>query len=233
MAWKGHRHDRTATARGRRIGHSIGIRGRFRIRPESPNPRESDLVPTTMERPTIEVDSPTNTTATEAFVSRLKEYRHRIFAFIAKQIVRPEDVDDVFQRTSLVLWKKRHDYDPSGSYFHWACGIAYNEIRNYLTVQRRNRLHFDDELIALLAREAEQDDERSRARLAALRSCLSTLSDTQQSLLQRYYSGAATITEIAASSDRSRAAVHKQLARLRNKLRHCLRLRLSGKGGDR
>ena len=81
--------------------------------------------------------------ATDAFVGLLMEHRHRIYAFIAKQLANPADVEDVFQKTSVVLWKKMEQFDSDGSFFHWACGVAFNEVRNFLTVQRRGKLHFD------------------------------------------------------------------------------------------
>ena len=82
------------------------------------------------------------------------EHRHRIYAFIGKQLANPADVEDVFQKTSVVLWKKMEQFDLDGSFFHWACGIAFNEVRNFLTVQRRSKLHFDFDLLELLAQEA-------------------------------------------------------------------------------
>jgi len=183
-----------------------------------------------MTKPTPPSDWSTEDAVTDAFVARLMEHRHRIYAFIAKQLVNPADVEDVFQRTSIVLWKKMEDFDPEGSFFHWACGVAYNEVRNFLTVQRRNRLYFDAELLELLAEEAKDEEELSEARLDALRFCMSNLSDRQREILQRCYSGAASITEVAESLGRNRGALYKQIARLREKLLDCIRIRLAREG---
>lgn len=170
--------------------------------------------------------------STSTFVSRLMAHRHRIYAFIAKQLVNPADVEDVFQRTSIVLWQKMGQFDPDGSFFHWACGVAHNEVRNFLTVQRRSRLHFDLELVDLLAREAESEEELSEARLRALRKCMSHLSDQQQRILQECYAGATSVNEVAKGLSRNRDALYKQLARLREKLADCIRLHLAPQGGD-
>jgi RNA polymerase sigma-70 factor (ECF subfamily) len=183
-----------------------------------------------MTEPMPSSDLPTENEATDVFVARLMEHRHRIYAFIAKQLVNPADVEDVFQRTSIVLWKKMSEFDSEGSFFHWACGVAYNEVRNFLTVQRRSRLCFDAELIELLAAEAKDEDELSQARLDAMRSCMSHLSDRQQQILQQCYSGSASISEIAEDLGRNRGALYKQLARLREKLLDCIRIRLAQEG---
>ncbi len=122
-------------------------------------------------------------------------------------------------------------FDTEGSFFHWACGIAYNEVRNFLTVQRRSRLHFDAELVALLAEEAKEEEELSEARLQALRTCLRRLSARQQEILWRCYSGTTSMTNVAASLGKERGALYKQVARLREKLLDCIRVRLAQEGG--
>lgn len=167
---------------------------------------------------------------TAAFMALLMEHRHRLYAFIAKQLVNPADVEDVFQKTSIVLWKKLRDFDAQGSFFHWACGVAFNEVRNFLTVQRRSRLHFDVELVELMAREAAEEESLSESRLGALRYCLKELSERQQLILQQCYAGTESISEVANQLGRERTALYKQLARLREKLLACIRLRVSQSG---
>jgi len=165
-----------------------------------------------------------------AFMALLMQHRHRLYAFIAKQLVNPADVEDVFQKTSIVLWKKMSGFDPDGSFFHWACGIAFNEVRNFLTVQRRSRMQFDLELVELLAREAAEEESLSESRLDALRRCLSQLSDRQQFILRQCYAGTDSITSVAEQLGRERTALYKQLARLREKLLACIKLRLAQEG---
>lgn len=175
-------------------------------------------------------DIPPEADDTAAFMALLMQHRHRLYAFIAKQLVNPADVEDVFQKTSIVVWKKMSEFDPDGSFFHWACGIAFNEVRNFLTVQRRSRLHFDVELVELLADEAQSEGELSEARLSALQHCMARLSTRQQEILRRCYTGASTVTEVADALGRERGALYKQLARLKGKLIDCIRIRLAQEG---
>lgn len=169
---------------------------------------------------------------TDIFVKLLMEHRHRIYAFISKQLVNPADVEDVFQKTSVVLWKKMRQFDHDGSFFHWACGIAFHEVLNHLKRQRRSRLHFDIELVQLLAEEAAQEDALTESRLAALRHCMSSLSDRQQQILRRCYMGTDSITEVAEGLGRQRTALYKQLARLKAKLLDCIQHRIAIIGGE-
>jgi RNA polymerase sigma-70 factor, ECF subfamily len=169
---------------------------------------------------------------TDAFVTLLMEHRHRLYAFIAKQLINPADVEDVFQRTSIILWKKMSVFEPNSSFFHWACGIAFNEVRNFVTVQRRSRLQYDLALVELLAQEAAEEATLSESRLGALRHCLSQLSERQQWILRQCYAGTESITDVAQQLGRERTALYKQLARLREKLLACIRLRLAQEGAS-
>ena len=65
--------------------------------------------------------------------------------------------------------------------------------------------------------------ELTQARLKALDACLEKLSPRQQQILRRCYDGTSTISEVAGSLGRSRDALYKQLARLREKLSECIR----------
>jgi RNA polymerase sigma-70 factor, ECF subfamily len=130
------------------------------------------------------------------------------------------------------LWKKMNQFDRHGSFFHWACGIAFHEVLNFLKVQRRNKLHFDNELVQLLAAEAAEEAALTESRLAALRYCMKTLSERQQQILRNCYTGTDSITEVANRLGRQRTALYKQLARLREKLLACVRFRLAQEGAS-
>lgn len=186
--------------------------------------RETELTDSRAEPDSLSED------ATDAFVSLLVQHRHSLYAFIAKQLVNPADAEDVFQKTSLVLWKKMEQFDRDASFFHWACGIAFNEVRNFLTVQRRGKLHFDVDLIQLLAQEAAEEKELTDSRLSALRECLSKLPARQQQILRRCYMGTDSISDVADGLRRQRTAIYKQLARLKEKLRACIQQRMVAVG---
>lgn len=176
------------------------------------------------DRQPIELES------ADAFVELLVQHRHSLYSFIAKQLFNASDAEDVFQRTSLSLWKKKDTFDPEGSFFHWACGFAFNEVRNFLTTQRRNKLHFDLELTTLLAEEAREEEETSQNRLVALRECMTQLSQRQQEIMRRCYFGETSISEVAESLGRQRGALYKQIARLKDKLFDCIQLRIAQEG---
>lgn len=175
-------------------------------------------------------DSSYENDKTEQFVALLMGHRHRLYAFIAKQLVNPADVEDVFQKTSIVLWKKMEQFDVSKSFFHWSCGIAVNEVRNFLKTSKRGAIHFDPMLIDLIAEESIDEGTLTEHRLAALRLCIQELSQRQQQIVRRCYLGTESITDVADQMGRQRGALYKQLARLKGKLSDCIRLRVKLEG---
>lgn len=173
----------------------------------------------------------TNGSNEDQFVSLLVKSRHRLYAFIAKQLVNLDDTEDVYQQTCIVLWKKMEQYDPNASFIHWAFGIAFNEVRNFIRVKSRKKLCFDEELVALLAKEAEEESYTSERRLSALRECLSQLPPVQNKLVQQCYLGSQSISEVASTMGKERGAIYKQLARLKAKLASCIHQRIKLREG--
>ena len=171
-----------------------------------------------------------NDSSTDEFVKQLTRHRHALFAFILKQVVNATDAEDIFQQTTVVLWRKKDQFYENASFFHWACGIAYNEVRNHRRTQGRSRLYFDDDLVALIAQESQEEQTLSEARRVALNACLASLQERQQKLIQRCYIGNDSISEVAAALGQRREIVYKQLARLKKKLMSCVRSRLAAEG---
>src|SRR3954447_10189113 len=69
-----------------------------------------------------------------------------LFGYIYSLVRDLDDADDLFQQTSLVLWDKFEQFDPSRSFVGWACGVARYEVLNFLRARIRHRLYFSDEL---------------------------------------------------------------------------------------
>ena len=58
----------------------------------------------------------------------MNESRHTSLALLPNE----QDAQDVFQRTSLVLWQKFDQFDSDRDFLPWACGVAHYEVRNFL-----------------------------------------------------------------------------------------------------
>src|SRR3954462_8907449 len=110
------------------------------------------------------------------FAACLRQHQARLYGYIHALLRDLNDADDLFQQTTLILWKKFALYDPGRSFFSWACGIARLEIANFLRSRGRQRLYFSDDLNQLLVEaQAEVHDDELESRRAALTVCVEKL----------------------------------------------------------
>jgi RNA polymerase sigma-70 factor (ECF subfamily) len=162
----------------------------------------------------------------DEFLRLFSSHSQRIYEFILTLVLRQADADEIFQDTSLILWKKFDSYDPAGNFRAWACRIAYLEVLQLRRSSRR--LHtFSDEALALLAEKAIAHSEDRGQRQAALEQCLEQLQPQDREMIeQRYYHRRAP-KEIATQKACSVYTVYRALARVHAALLKCVKIRLA------
>lgn len=133
------------------------------------------------------------------FVAQLVQHQRRIYAFIGSLVHHQADIEDLYQQTCLLLWKKHEQYDGSREFLPWACGFAKHEVFNYLRKRdKRGRVYLSEQVLAEIAEEHLRTEAEGDARRELLDGCLAKLQDRQRGLLRRCYEGTHTIKEIAA-----------------------------------
>jgi RNA polymerase sigma-70 factor (ECF subfamily) len=142
-----------------------------------------------------------------------------------------DDAEDLFQQTTVILWKKFDEYDATRSFLSWACGIGRLEAMNFLRARGRQKLYFSDELNLLLveAQEAFPEDEQEERR-AALSGCVEKLREGDRQLLQEVYAGGASPTQVAERLGRIPQSVQNSLRRIRRVLFECIERTLAQQG---
>src|SRR6185295_6388849 len=133
--------------------------------------------------------------------------------------------EDVFQRTSLILWQKFDQWDPAYDFLAWACGVAFYEVRNFIRVASR------DPLRETLSKERTATLKQRDDRVAALQDCLKKLDQGERELLQRAYVDEESIRELAARDGRAAQTLYNRLNLLRKRLLECSDLRVGLQGG--
>jgi RNA polymerase sigma-70 factor (ECF subfamily) len=158
------------------------------------------------------------------FAECLRQHQSQLFGYINSLLRNLSDADDLFQQTSLILWKKFPEYDRSRSFLSWACGIARFEIANFLRARNRQHLYFTDELNLLLieTHEALKQDEIDRRR-EALSRCTAKLRANDRTLLEDCYRESSSVATVAEQKGRSPQSVHNSLRRIRRALFECIR----------
>jgi RNA polymerase sigma-70 factor (ECF subfamily) len=166
----------------------------------------------------------------EQFLEHFAQHHQRLLAYIFSLLPREQDAQDVFQKTSLVLWRKYGQFDPEGDFLAWACGVAYYEVRNFLRIAGRSRLRFNDELLQTLADERQAHHERSDRRAAALGQCLQKLSPSDRQLIDQAYQGHQTIQQLAEQLSRAAQTIYNRLNLIRRRLFECVQRSLAEQG---
>ncbi len=165
------------------------------------------------------------------FSDWLIQHQTQLFGYIYSLVRNLDDADDLFQQTSLALWKKIDQYDPERSFLHWAFGVARYEVANFLRSRSRDRLYFSDELNVLLIEAHEGLQlEPPEERLDAMARCISKLRERDQELLEACYGRSMPIQELARSWGRSTQSIHNSLRRIRQALLDCVRRGLAREG---
>jgi RNA polymerase sigma-70 factor (ECF subfamily) len=168
----------------------------------------------------------------DQFVERFVRSQDRIYAYVATLLLNRADAEEVFQQTSLVLWKKWQQFDPDRDFVAWACGIAYYEVRNFLRQHRdRARVYLSEDVLEELGRVRLERHDALEARLGALKHCLEQLRPDSRELLERCYEGRDSIKTIAADLGQPPNALYMILKRLRRALFDCINRTLAAEGG--
>ena len=166
----------------------------------------------------------------DTFLRHYAREHQRLAAYIFSMLPNTADAEDVFQRTTLILWRKFDQYDPREEFLSWACGVAFYEVRNFLRVSSRQHLHFNDELLARIAEERPQVLAQHDERLAALTHCLRKLGAEDRKLVDGAYGGQRTIKELASDMGRASQTLYNRLAAIRRRLLECIERSVEGEG---
>ena len=163
----------------------------------------------------------------ELFLALFTKCQTRIQAFIRTLVHDSAQADDVFQSTSLVLWRSFATFRCDAEFLPWALGTARHQVLVHWRTQRRDRHVFSEALLADLADSTAAAVETAEARMAALEACIATLSDRQRELIRLFYGENQAAGAIASRWGRTVHAVYKALKVMRKALLDCVTKKLS------
>jgi RNA polymerase sigma-70 factor (ECF subfamily) len=162
------------------------------------------------------------------FAERLRQHRGRLFEYIHALVRNLAEADDVFQLTSLALWRRFDTYDSSRPFLNWAMGVARLEAFAWLRTRTRDRHRFSDEVTQLMLEAfAELPEKEASDREAALPGCVDKLTEADRFLLTECYHRETDVASVAARAGRSAQSVHNSLKRIRRALFDCIERSLS------
>ncbi|MST00868.1 MAG: sigma-70 family RNA polymerase sigma factor [Pedosphaera sp.] len=163
------------------------------------------------------------------FVQLLTATQSRLYAHLYTLLGGAEAARDVLQETNLVLWKKAAEYDLTRPFEPWAMSFARFQAMAWRKRQQRDRLVFDDELVALLDAECSPAAADAGGELLALEECLQALPEKQRALVARRYQQGEAVNHIAEQEGRPANAIAALLYRARQALAECIKTKLRAK----
>ena len=173
----------------------------------------------------------TDTDQYEQFLQFYSQDRDRIFACIHSLLPHRADAEDVFQRCSIVLWRKFAEYESSRSFLAWACGVAFYEVRNFQRVAARDRLQFDGELMNQLMERRLDSAGDVDERFEALQVCIQSLRQADRELMRQAYEEGESLRAFAETTGQALQTLYNRLSQLRRRLFVCVERRLGAEGG--
>lgn len=163
----------------------------------------------------------------ELFLSLFTKSQGRLQAFIRTLVHDQSQADDVFQATSLVLWRSFGTFRRDAEFLPWAIGTARHQVLMHWRSRRRDRHVFSEALLADLAETTEAAIETTEARMAALDTCIAALPDRQRELIRLFYGENLAADAIAKRRGHTVHAVYKSLKVMRKALFECVTKKLS------
>src|SRR3954467_1415402 len=88
----------------------------------------------------------------DKFVEQFVRSQDRVYAYVVTLLPNRDDAEEVFQQTSLALWKKGQEFDPTRDFLPWACGMAHLEVFNFLRKRAgRSRVDLSEDVLLEVA----------------------------------------------------------------------------------
>jgi len=166
---------------------------------------------------------------TRQFFSLFMRHQNRIFAYILTLVPHCADAEDIMQETASVAWEKFGTFKEGTDFAAWLKKIAFHKVMDHRKRGGHYRVIFSDDLLRVLAPRAEETFEQTDTRMAALKSCLKSLSSPDRQLLKRRFEDGLTIKAIAEETNRPVQGLYKVMIRILDQLRRCVHyLLLSG-----
>lgn len=161
----------------------------------------------------------------------IREHADMLVAYLRSLNGADPGVDDLFQQTMLVAWRRLDDYDRSRPFGPWLRGIAHR-----LTLEHHRRgmasgrigraLCTDPAVLAELDIRFEQVSRLSgdtfRERIDRLNECLAKLPELMRQSIEMVYMRGMLMAAVAESTDATEEAVKKRVQRGRQLLAQCL-----------
>ncbi|MGJ8691823.1 MAG: sigma-70 family RNA polymerase sigma factor [Thalassotalea sp.] len=157
----------------------------------------------------------------QQFTRLFEADRNRLYSYIYAYVMDKSAADDIFQETSMTLWREFDNFELNTNFTKWANGIAFNRVRVYRRSNKKLVFGLSEELMDSISVTISKDESNTQ-RWTALQHCRSLLREADQQLYQYFYVQNLKAQELADKTGRSIFAIRKSIHKLRKKLFDCV-----------
>ncbi|MFD0894755.1 sigma-70 family RNA polymerase sigma factor [Luteolibacter ambystomatis] len=162
--------------------------------------------------------------STAEFEELLISHQRRLFLYIKSLVTNYHQAEDLLQRTNLILWRKRTNFEAGSNFHAWSFAIARFEALSQLRQLRRDKRVFADldedieDIECPLPIYPDYPDPDAAA-LSALKDCLKRLPARDQELVMMRYGTDKTLGDYAKDLNRKPGTLKARLFKIRENLR--------------
>jgi RNA polymerase sigma-70 factor, ECF subfamily len=157
-----------------------------------------------------------------SFVELMTAHQGRLYGYVLSLLGDPDQANDVLQEANVVLWRSAGEFRPGSNFRAWAFRIAHFQVMADRQRTLRDRVVFDDDILALLDPAAREVHEAYEARERLLAGYLEKLGADHRDLLHRRYALGQSLQDIADACRKTANGVAQVLFRVRRGLIECV-----------
>lgn len=166
----------------------------------------------------IELDEKVNF----CFNSEIKNVQPKLFRYIFSLCPHKEDAEDILQKTNLILIQKQETFDSKRASFPtWCCNIAKYQVMAFLTIKRRSKLVFSNELVDVIADDLNQSKDL-KIKMKALNACYDKLPPHMATIAHLRYKKNFSLKQISKTVSRPLGAISATMYRIRSNIKNCI-----------
>lgn len=155
-----------------------------------------------------------------------REHADMLTAYLRSLIGNDSSIDDLFQQSMLVAWRRLNDYDRSRPFGPWLRGIAQRLVLEHRRHTASRPAPMDPAVLVELDRRfdalAAGPGDTFRERAERVMGCLAKLPEAMRHSIEMIYARGMLIAAAAAALGATEEAVKKRVQRARQLLAQCL-----------
>ena len=166
----------------------------------------------------------------DLFEILMRENADMLLAYLRATVRDSHAVDDLFQETMIVAWKKLSSFDQQRAFGAWLRGIAGNLVLAHFRRQGKAASSLESSTLEWLesrfAKIQQINGDTFEDKLVILRECLDALPENYRGAIDKRYEEGKSLAELSQDLGEALDTIKKRLYRARAQLGQCVETKL-------